>query len=822
MLTLVLKPVSHPDLGPIHIDDALFAIGRREEPFVSDSGGSASKLSRRHARIFVENDVAYIADLGSLNGTVLNGRPVGREAVVLKSGDELGLGGEFQFRVDIAESAPAEAAEPAIATRLLLTPVDPEAGLETIVIERFPFLVNRNDELFAQYLSRFPEDVRRISRRQAVILEKGQDLCVEDLDSANGTFVGGERLDEHARPLASGDVIAFGGERFAYRTSIERFDSTAGQDATVFVAAEATDPGAAAVADPATAAGSADEAQPEAADHTRFVDSATSFLDVFCADDEPADADGRAPAQREPAGSARGAIGRTAAALEISGPSRRTVVVSVGLVLLVAAVIAGLYLSGMDRRAIKQALEAGEVRRSAEAAQVYLTAHPDDQQVSRWAEEAVMRTVLPGWMEAMEAGRFDAAAETVASARRDFDAIPDAGESLALLDWATRMQVYLDQRGGADAPMSIYGGERTIGALVEEWDAERFRNQQLLTQAGIWVPPFEPVASALISDLRALRRDHATYGADIAALKQDVTAALQNGEFEQLDGTLETFAAEHPNLQGIEVLAADVARYQALRAMADSDPLELADAVAQQQFETDLVADIASGWMATAAPSETALAAYRQARASWQEADLEGALAALEPLTDGPDAAAARRKMAHYRQIDQSFRALTDGGAASRQQLLAFRASLKLPEDVYFRTATEDQFQRYRSELQDEVVAHQASAAAAWDQFRRNGGLPSVVRVEEQVSDRYVQQAGLLAEAHQALTAGAAGYRMLGTEPPADWLTLRVRVLNEITRQRRALGDLAIVLEPDLLESKLRLLPEVSGSTLVESPETSL
>lgn len=819
MLTLVLKPVSHPDLGPIHIDDALFAIGRREEPFVSDSGGSANKLSRRHARIFVEDGVAYIADLGSLNGTSLNGRPVGREAVVLKSGDELGLGGEFQFRVEIAETAAAPAEAPVIATRLLLTPVDAEAGLETIVIERFPFLVNRNDDLFAQYLGRFPEDVRRISRRQAVILEKGQDLCVEDLDSANGTFVDGQRLDEHARALHSGDVIAFGGERFAYRTSIERVDSTAGQDATMFVAAEATDPGAA--ADPQPASASATEAVPEPADHTRFVDSATSFLDVFCADDEPAEAEGARAGEREAAGPARGAIGRTADALEISGPSRRTVLLSAGVVLLVAAVIAGLYLSGMDRRAIKQALDAGEVRRSAEAAQVYLAAHPDDDQVSRWAEEAVMRSVLPGWMGAIEQGRFDDAAAVISAARSDFDAIDEAGESLALLDWATRMEAYLEQRGGADAPMSIYGGERTIGALVEEWDGDRFRNQQLLTQAGLWVPAFEPMASTLISNLRALRRDHATYGADIAALKAQVTEALQSGEFEALDGTLEAFAAEHANLQGIDVLAADVARYQALRAMADSDPLDLADAVAAQQFETELVAEIAADWMAAAAPSEAALSAYREARARWQEADLEGALAALEPLTEGSNAAAARRKMAHYQEIDRTFQALTDAGSASREQLLAFRASLKLPEDAYFSAATEEQFQRYRSELQDEVVEHQAAAAAAWDDFRRSGGLPSVIRVEEQVSDRYVQQAGLLTEAQQALTAGAAGYRMLGIEPPADWLTLSVRVRNEITRQRRALGDLAIVLAPDLLEAKLKLLPEVAGDASAELTETS-
>ena len=34
---IVLEPLSHPDLGEIAIDDTLFAIGRTELPFASET-----------------------------------------------------------------------------------------------------------------------------------------------------------------------------------------------------------------------------------------------------------------------------------------------------------------------------------------------------------------------------------------------------------------------------------------------------------------------------------------------------------------------------------------------------------------------------------------------------------------------------------------------------------------------------------------------------------------------------------------------------------------------------------------------------------------
>lgn len=50
-----------------------------------------ASLSRRHARVFTANGVVYVEDLGSQNGTYVNGAPL-TMACALRSGDEIAMG----------------------------------------------------------------------------------------------------------------------------------------------------------------------------------------------------------------------------------------------------------------------------------------------------------------------------------------------------------------------------------------------------------------------------------------------------------------------------------------------------------------------------------------------------------------------------------------------------------------------------------------------------------------------------------------------------------------------------------------------------------
>jgi len=99
-------------------------VGRDQEN--SDLAVAYSAVSRRHARLIREGDVYFVEDLGSSNGTFLNGQTLnGRHP--LKSGDRIQLGQAVTliYQAPLAESA---------ATALHAAPVM-SAGLQTMIGE---------------------------------------------------------------------------------------------------------------------------------------------------------------------------------------------------------------------------------------------------------------------------------------------------------------------------------------------------------------------------------------------------------------------------------------------------------------------------------------------------------------------------------------------------------------------------------------------------------------------------------------------------------------------------------------------------------------
>lgn len=69
---------------------------------------ASSQISRRHCRVLIENDRVYIEDLGSSNGTIVNGVLIApHERVELSAGDEITIGpAQFQLKMNSANITP--------------------------------------------------------------------------------------------------------------------------------------------------------------------------------------------------------------------------------------------------------------------------------------------------------------------------------------------------------------------------------------------------------------------------------------------------------------------------------------------------------------------------------------------------------------------------------------------------------------------------------------------------------------------------------------------------------------------------------------------
>ena len=232
---------------------------------------SASMLSRRHARLFCEGGSGLSRRSGEHATAPRSTAPrIQQKPCRLNDGDEISFGDVLSYRVRITPRA-VERRRSAHGLSLTLTPASDGGELQPIVITRFPFLVGKGDAAFARYRDQHGRQLSYLSRRHAHIFLKDGAAHIEDLASTNGTFVDGERLQEHAVPLHDGALLAFGGEHFAYRVGIQGEAEVDLADAVTRVQG--------------TRASKPADVKAAPSDKTTFVVAPTSFLDIFCVDE---------------------------------------------------------------------------------------------------------------------------------------------------------------------------------------------------------------------------------------------------------------------------------------------------------------------------------------------------------------------------------------------------------------------------------------------------------------------------------------------------------------------------------------------------------
>ncbi|MEM9623767.1 MAG: FHA domain-containing protein, partial [Pseudomonadota bacterium] len=811
-----LKPLSHPQLGDIEVDSSLFAIGRREEPF-TQLEQDAAKLSRRHARLFVEDGRAYLADLQSLNGTRVNGKVLGTDAQVLGEGDMVDFGGAITFKVEIDTTEIS--AEKSV--RLLLKPtVAPE--LDSIVIERFPFMINRDDAIFSQHKAELPDEVKRISRRHAVFALKGSQVCLEDLDSSNGTFVNDERLDEHARDLHSGDTIRFGGQKFAYIVHVDNVEATQDNDATILWAGNEApaDPTGTDDAVTAMSAEQGTDAQrvqdsnagatvipesnpPEGAptpapvvadgDKTRFIESPTSFLEVFCApvgeEEEQEEAAATAPAKPAQPGK----IGQFGQAIGI-----RRHVGTISLIFVAFAIIglvAGVtYWLDSDKRRLEELVEAGQYNEAVAAANNYLQNNNDDVDATRNGEKALIRAIVPSWSEMLDEQDYEGAQLYVADAYQPAANIGRGTQMLDLLIWVARVQRMFHQRGGI---VSVTDDELELQSLVTEWDADQYKHRQLITQMIGYDTAFEPYAASAMSRLVQMRNNDATFGQAISKLKRTVTNSLDSNRLDSIETALTEFTADYPTVEGLDDYHADLRRYRDMQAsFEDNDLFTLARLSRQGEFRTTPFESYTIQWLKDKLPSDALIQTYEEAATQWRRGAADDAIATLtsisardldEALDSRGSETQVNAKISRYQTIDAAFAGWQQSGSVD--DLLVLRELLESPEDSFYIDASAEAFAQQRHVVVEQLDQSLQRARDLWQSYQSEGGIPGLVRLQKSISNQYRTQSERLRNAYGEIQRGGRQQDMLQIDRSQEWTALEVEIINEIKRRSRPLGD---------------------------------
>jgi EmrB/QacA subfamily drug resistance transporter len=196
---------------PIRVE---LSIGRENADIILDD----REVSRLHALVRAVDGGCEIADVGSVNGTFVNGERIDRPRR-LADGDVVRVG-KTSLEVELPAALRAEPTIPAVAAvsepPALVFSDGPSAGTR-IPVEAELSLGREQADITI--------DDPEVSRRHALLRPIGGTCEIADAGSANGTFVNEERIDRPRR-LAHGDVVRLG------KTSL-RFEVRAGAAATV-------------------------------------------------------------------------------------------------------------------------------------------------------------------------------------------------------------------------------------------------------------------------------------------------------------------------------------------------------------------------------------------------------------------------------------------------------------------------------------------------------------------------------------------------------------------------------------------------------------
>ncbi|BAN25477.1 putative forkhead-associated protein [Caballeronia insecticola] len=821
---VILKPVPNRELGSdadglaeIRIDENLFAIGRAEAPFDTSPPEAVAQLSRRHARIFIEHGFVYIADLASKNGTAVNGTPVRDMPVRVRNGDVISFGSRLSYRVQFAPRARRLGVPRPVG--LTLAPQRDDRGLQPIELAQFPFLVSKTDATFARYREQYPHQVNYVSRRHAHVFVKGGAPFVEDLGSTNGTFVNGERLGASAVELKNGDTLAFGGTHFAYKVHVhgEEGESTLTEMAA-FEEAQSQPP---------------DEFD---ADKTTFVGSAHSFLDIFCVDqaaarEDEVNVDAQPKTAEESRHDARQAkrgkfslfVGelRKALASDERRTTRRTRIV---VACVLAALVAGgaaLFYTGSPERHAKSLMAQGDYGSAATLTRDYLKTHPQDAQFASMNTEAVLKSNVPRWLAALKKGDFANADAIIAHMRTLGEQNADVRSLLDELEWIGKLESFVIGRGGADAPIRIYGDEPRIGAILKHWEADASGHQRDLDRIAGYVPEFrEPYGQAL-SHLRKLQSDDSVYLAAIDRLDASIVKSLGQDDLDAIGATLKDYADKYPRLAGLDRVRADLNAYTGLRRGLNGASLApLAGSLTKANFSTPPFQERFRQLSAGQLPPADVLTQYATVADAWDHGRAAQAIDALQKLPQGSWSAMVQKELAHKKTVAAQYADLQKarGTKGYEESLLSFYETLDLDSDAYYAKTVAPEV----ASLKDKAIARaqtlMTQAQTAWQQYRTNGGIGGSQRLESGVSDTFRTQARLLSDAEDAATRGMRIFRQVKADGATNkWTALANEIDTEADLQRRSLQDLRMVLEPGLLNTKLSL---IGGGTTSEARRT--
>jgi pSer/pThr/pTyr-binding forkhead associated (FHA) protein len=196
-----------------HIRPGENTVGREGDIMLSDG-----RASRRHASIFNENDVLSLQDLGSTNGTKLNGtKLVGDEKKTLNAGDTLSFGG-IELKLSLPGEKGGNTTQVFASNKTAAIAAAPQKEVAPALLvgegKELPLKVGQN--VFGR---KAENDIQiadpYVSGKHGIIEIAEDGIYITDIGSTNGTMLNDAKLGPNMRTsMTPDDVIRLGSMEF--------------------------------------------------------------------------------------------------------------------------------------------------------------------------------------------------------------------------------------------------------------------------------------------------------------------------------------------------------------------------------------------------------------------------------------------------------------------------------------------------------------------------------------------------------------------------------------------------------------------------------
>ncbi|MFP4597572.1 MAG: FHA domain-containing protein [Persicimonas sp.] len=211
MYTLTIEDTNSQIADQFSFDHGSYVIGRLDE---CDIVLPSSSVSRKHARIFIENDRCFIEDLSSANGVIVDGQRVIQRRD-LGTASQIRVG-DFYLYLEF-KGAGQDSRQSVLNTLFIsnsadhhkLVRVNDSFSGEEFSLSEIENTIGRTDDNFILLSD------QSISRQHAKIVRDADEYTLLDMGSSNGTRLNGKQV-KSAKKLKPGDLVEFGDIEFVF------------------------------------------------------------------------------------------------------------------------------------------------------------------------------------------------------------------------------------------------------------------------------------------------------------------------------------------------------------------------------------------------------------------------------------------------------------------------------------------------------------------------------------------------------------------------------------------------------------------------------